>query len=415
MFFTFFFGILKKKYFLCGLKKWVVSSVGLEHYLDRVGVDGSNPPQPTKLREAMNFKIGDRVKFLNDVGGGVITRIDRKFAYVEREDGFEVPVAMSQLLPDAGGISNFGFQVHGSEMEERAADAEELERSEPSSDDYIDLSGDFSDSSDDDSTSDASVNILMAWIPRTKAGRKPIYDAYLINDCSYCIMYVAAMYSEGAYRGVQAGMLESETTIHLTQMSGDDLKRDSCLHLDALFFKKGLYLPQEPIQYKLKIDEFYIQDAVNYAANDYFDEKALIYNISQEYLMAEIEKAASETQMKFIRQKRDEEGQSPPKPSKRPAESDVEEVDLHIEQLSDSPKSLTPVEMLEMQTKHFTATLDEAIRKRTKRIVFIHGVGNGRLRLEIQRILQRSYPHLRYQDASFKEYGFGATLVFASK
>ena len=27
---------------------WVVSSVGLEHYLDRVGVTGSNPVQPTK-------------------------------------------------------------------------------------------------------------------------------------------------------------------------------------------------------------------------------------------------------------------------------------------------------------------------------------------------------------------------------
>ena len=26
---------------------WVVSSVGLEHYLDRVGVTGSNPVQPT--------------------------------------------------------------------------------------------------------------------------------------------------------------------------------------------------------------------------------------------------------------------------------------------------------------------------------------------------------------------------------
>jgi hypothetical protein len=27
--------------------KWVVSSVGLEHYLDRVGVTGSIPVQPT--------------------------------------------------------------------------------------------------------------------------------------------------------------------------------------------------------------------------------------------------------------------------------------------------------------------------------------------------------------------------------
>ena len=30
-------------------KAWVVSSVGLEHYLDRVGVTGSNPVQPTNF------------------------------------------------------------------------------------------------------------------------------------------------------------------------------------------------------------------------------------------------------------------------------------------------------------------------------------------------------------------------------
>ena len=34
----------------------VVSSVGLEHYLDRVGVTGSNPVQPT-IRFAAKLKI----------------------------------------------------------------------------------------------------------------------------------------------------------------------------------------------------------------------------------------------------------------------------------------------------------------------------------------------------------------------
>ena len=37
---------------------WVVSSVGLEHYLDRVGVTGSNPVQPT-IRFAAKFNSGD--------------------------------------------------------------------------------------------------------------------------------------------------------------------------------------------------------------------------------------------------------------------------------------------------------------------------------------------------------------------
>ncbi|MFP4019887.1 MAG: Smr/MutS family protein [Bacteroidales bacterium] len=48
-------------------------------------------------------------------------------------------------------------------------------------------------------------------------------------------------------------------------------------------------------------------------------------------------------------------------------------------------------------------------------MVFIHGVGNGRLRYELRKSLDKDYPDLDYQDASFQEYGYGATLVFLRK
>ena len=355
------------------------------------------------------FKKGDRVKFLNDIGGGIVTRVDRKTAYVENEDGFEVPVAMSQLLPaEVSKAESSPFTSVSAWQPQTETTAETFEPlvEKEKTPDYIDISG-----TTDESNNDASVSILLAWIPQLQSNRKTAFDVYLINDCSYYIMYVAAMFREGTYRGVQAGTLESETKIHIAQLSADDLKHISSLRLEILFFKKGLYLPQEPMQYDLKINEFYIQDAINYEANEYFDEKALIFNISEEFLMAEIEKVALDVQMKFIKQKQQID-KPLPKPTKKMPENDTEEVDLHIEQLVDDYKSLSPAEMLDIQTKRFTSALDEAIRNRKKRIVFIHGVGNGRLRLEIQRILQRSYPKLRFQDASFKEYGFGATLIF---
>jgi len=136
----------------------------------------------------------------------------------------------------------------------------------------------------------------------------------------------------------------------------------------------------------------------------------LIINISEEYLMAEMEGVAREAQIKFEKEKKQMDHPLP-KPQKKVPANDTEEVDLHIEQLVDNPKMLTPAEMLDMQMKHFSAALEEAVRNRTKRIVFIHGVGNGRLRLELKRTLDQKYPKLRYQDASFKEYGYGATMV----
>jgi dsDNA-specific endonuclease/ATPase MutS2 len=50
-----------------------------------------------------------------------------------------------------------------------------------------------------------------------------------------------------------------------------------------------------------------------------------------------------------------------------------------------------------------------------KKIVFIHGVGDGVLKNELRRELGRKYPKYPYQDASFREYGFGATMAILKK
>ena len=358
----------------------------------------------------MIFKKGDRVKFLNDVGGGIITRINLKTIYVENEDGFEVPVSESQLLhqdvsqAESSPFTSTAYQPLSNEEISRDA-TRQASTNHVSMPEYIDISGD-----PDQSDVDASVNILLAWIPQRKKNGETAFDLYLVNDCNYHIMYVSAMISEGACRGIQAGMLERDTTIHLIQVSGKDLKQISSIRFEVLFFRKGNYMPQEPIRYELKIDEFYVSDAVNYTTNEYFDEKALIYNISEEFLMNEIENVAYEVQMKFVEQKQQID-QPLPRPAKKSPENEMEEVDLHIEQLVDRPKAFTPAEMLDIQMKRFSAALEEAIRNQKKRIVFIHGVGNGRLRLEIKRTLDHQYPKLKYQDASFKEYGYGATMV----
>ncbi len=47
----------------------------------------------------MNFRKGDRVKFLNDVGQGVIVRFqDEKIVIVLNDDGFEIPILINELL-----------------------------------------------------------------------------------------------------------------------------------------------------------------------------------------------------------------------------------------------------------------------------------------------------------------------------
>ena len=50
------------------------------------------------------------------------------------------------------------------------------------------------------------------------------------------------------------------------------------------------------------------------------------------------------------------------------------------------------------------------LSKKIQRIVFIHGVGEGVLKLEMEYVLKR-YEDLTYYDADYQKYGFGATEV----
>ncbi|MFO8000219.1 MAG: DUF2027 domain-containing protein, partial [Marinilabilia sp.] len=45
-----------------------------------------------------DVQTGDKVRFLNDVGGGVVTRVEGKTIYVEDEIGFEVPMPVSEIV-----------------------------------------------------------------------------------------------------------------------------------------------------------------------------------------------------------------------------------------------------------------------------------------------------------------------------
>ena len=49
--------------------------------------------------------------------------------------------------------------------------------------------------------------------------------------------------------------------------------------------------------------------------------------------------------------------------------------------------------------------------QKEQKIVFIHGKGDGVLRKAILQELKYKYKNYESQDASFREYGFGATMV----
>ena len=91
--------------------------------------------------------------------------------------------------------------------------------------------------------------------------------------------------------------------------------------------------------------------------------------------------------------------------------SDILEVDLHADSLLETTAGMNSFDILNYQLGVVRKTLDAHIKEKGKKIVFIHGKGEGVLRNAISQELRRKYPRCVSQDASFQKYGFGATMV----
>ncbi|CAL66851.1 Smr/MutS family protein [Christiangramia forsetii] len=107
-------------------------------------------------------------------------------------------------------------------------------------------------------------------------------------------------------------------------------------------------------------------------------------------------------------------------PTKKPASNRIKpkernappmEVDLHINQLVRSSRSMSNHEMLNLQLDTARHKLEFAMKKRIQKIVFIHGKGEGVLKMELEYLLGR-YSNVKYYDADYQKYGLGATEVY---
>ena len=89
----------------------------------------------------------------------------------------------------------------------------------------------------------------------------------------------------------------------------------------------------------------------------------------------------------------------------------VPEFDLHIEKLVPNKRGMSNYDILTLQAETAQRHIEFAIRNRIPKIVFIHGVGEGILKAELDFLLGR-YDNVVFQEANYQKYGQGATEVY---
>ena len=372
----------------------------------------------------MNVKVGDKVRFLNDVGGGVVVKIlDRNRVMVLNEDDFEVPSMISEIVVVESVADK---QLKNNKIEQ----INRLSKPKPSNFD----NDEFDDDEEDNSTiinnsgleeaifyPDVQIiksngDNLREFLAFTKNVTNDTFQVFLINDSNYNVLYnIATTNQDSVAKSEATGILEANTKVMLSTISLSSVNTLPAYVCQLLFYRKGDFKIKQPLMKVVEINPVKFYKEASFTKNEFFEENAMMIrlidekadadsleNITQKEFAALV---GSKMNAKIDKDKKEHKGFSPKR------KNEIVEIDLHIHELLDDHRGLSRNDILEIQLKKFRDELENAIRNHVKKIVFIHGVGEGVLKVKIRSELDKKRKILDYQDASFKEYGYGATMV----
>ncbi len=353
------------------------------------------------------IKKGDTVRFLNAVGGGLVVRVDesKKMVYVEDEDGFEIPTLERDCVavPKVNENTNFPVKDFSSKSADPVVKSPvtqpEIVKPEIKTPEPI-----------IETPEGETLTALLSFFPLDiKQLQTTSYECYLVNDSNYFLYYNLINGENDVWKSAANGLIEPNTQELLSEITKDELSAWEKLRVQLLPFKQGkTYTPQTVIDVNLKINAVKFYKLHSFTENDYFDEPAMIIDITSANENQHLADISPDEIKKAMFQKEETARPRIVKPEKK---NNVIEVDLHINELVDTTAGMSNADMLQLQLDKFHAVINENKNRKGQKIVFIHGKGEGVLRKEIEKQLKTRYKSYYFQDASFREYGFGATMV----
>lgn len=356
----------------------------------------------------MKFKVGDKVRFLNDHGGGVVTKvISSNMVNVQIEEGFEIPTLTNELVIDA---DNSPLQFHPGmdysrqpqQPQYHAPVEQEIVYDERSSKLEI-----FKARGED------KKGVYLAFQPQDQKWLLTgDLDIFLINYSDYDVLFSLFLRKpNGAWEGVDYDMIEPNSKILLNTISREEIERWSYGVLQALYHKNLSEKVLAPINatFSFKASKLFRENV--FRDSSFLNGKSfllLINELSLQPVVAESEideKYDEEIKMEHAKPAAPEEVINKHKTSPREAV-----VDLHIGELVDDYAKMDANQILNYQLNYFVRCLESAINSYITKVTFIHGVGEGVLKNKMMAILAE-YDNIRTKDASLKNFGYGATEI----
>lgn len=402
------------------------------------------------------MKIGDKVQFLSETGGGTIAGFKGKnIALVEDEDGFQIPTPITDLVVTGSGeeysSSNVVAKKGGAGQTEEATDPDTFNMSVKAKinaigDDELVEEEEY-DAADREITYKAKVeerkggnvlNLYYAFVPEdVKNFSKSNFACYLVNDSNYYVHYLYMSVEGSSFKLRGDGELEPNTKVYVESFALDQLNEIDRVRFQLLSFKRDKDFVAKPVcDVQFRVDKVKFYKLHTFQSNEFFDSPALLYPVVKNDEVAQL-KPVEADKLIYVE---DELQDAKPKKGNlnnqtaqgsvaynklkgletlntsahnrsKKSNDDMLVVDLHADKLLETTAGMGTADILNYQLDFFRRTLEENKHNKGRRIVFIHGKGEGVLRHAIINELRYRYKNYPYQDASFQEYGYGATQV----
>lgn len=379
------------------------------------------------------MKIGDKVRFLNDVGGGTVKGFrDKNTVLVEDADGFDIPMPVRECVVADTDEYNIDLQQkkaysapagHG---REEAAEAHSSIKSRLNETDAAPVLTDCEPAEKPITYRPDNVerkggdrlNIYLCFVPaEVKNLTQSAFDTYIVNDSNYAVNFIYLSGENKSWMVRYGGTAEPNTKVFIETVDREGLNelQHLCLQLTACKEHKTFLLkPAMSIEIRPDLTKFY--KLHTFATNDFFEERVLTFDIVKDDRPVHHLHISAEDLNEMMaeeKEKQDEDARPHVRAIaiKKEQHNDIDVVDLHASEILETTRGMTPADILDYQLDVFRRKMNENIGRKGKKIIFIHGKGQGVLRNAVLTELKHTYKSCTSQDASFREYGFGATMV----
>ena len=353
------------------------------------------------------MQIGDKVRFLNEVGGGIVTKfVDNKTVLVEDNDGFEIPMLISECV--VIDTNDYNIPIV---LKKQPKTTTPIETPEVDDEAHLLKPMTFKPKALERRGGD-KVNLFLGFTPVNIAVLSQTeFDMFIINDCNYAVTFALMQQEGNALRLRHTGCVQPNTKILLETFDRSALPELERLTLQAFAIKEEkTFLMKQPYNVGIRIDGPKFYKLHTFGESIFFETPAYVVDVVKEDMpVRSMFVNAEELRDAMLPQPAVQRPQN--EPARNTQKNGIVEVDLHASEILETASGMSAKDILDYQLKVFNEEMQKYLKKKGTKLVFIHGKGDGVLRKTIEQELRRKYKTCIFQDASFREYGYGATMV----